>query len=304
MDFRWAISSFWGPIRIALPIRLSFPTGVTLCRTPLPQASPVPLPDILALKGLHPFSMKALATRFCVHVDAQAGDAQAFAALAPRIVGLVASGESKVPGSLMAQLPALKAVSVFGVGHDGINVARGSVVDEAARLAALADGSIAGAVIDVLDPRFAPVAHQATALERLCTGATWSEGPVDGQSVWRDAVEFTSGHTREVRRHDLVHRSALRHRLRPRRPQGRQRAGRLPHVPLRSRLGRTARGPRLRGRAQRAGVFARRVRAPHQRHVGGAWPATRSSSPRDVRSTASVSTPPGCSGLTAGAVQG
>jgi gluconolactonase len=77
-------------------------------------------------------------------------------------------------------------------------------------------------MIDVLDPRFAPVAQGAGALERLCTGATWSEGPVwmhedgsvlwsdipanrmlrwhetDGMSVWREAVEFTNGHAREA----------------------------------------------------------------------------------------------------------
>ena len=77
-------------------------------------------------------------------------------------------------------------------------------------------------MIEVLDPRFAPVAKGAGALEKLCTGAIWSEGPVwmqedgsvlwsdipnnrmlrwseaDGMAVWRDAVEFTNGHTREA----------------------------------------------------------------------------------------------------------
>jgi len=76
--------------------------------------------------------------------------------------------------------------------------------------------------IEVFDPRFADVAAGASALERLCSGATWSEGPVwfsedasllwsdipanrmlrwsaaDGLSVWRDAVEFTNGHVREA----------------------------------------------------------------------------------------------------------
>ena len=75
--------------------------------------------------------------------------------------------------------------------------------------------------IEVLDGRLAPVVRNATALERLCTGATWSEGPVwiaeddsvlwsdipgnrmlrwsarDGMSVFRDTVEFTNGHTRD-----------------------------------------------------------------------------------------------------------
>jgi gluconolactonase len=76
--------------------------------------------------------------------------------------------------------------------------------------------------IEVLDPRFAAVAEGAGALQRLCTGAVWSEGPVwmreddsvlwsdipnnrmlrwhpaGGLSVWRDGVEFTNGHAREA----------------------------------------------------------------------------------------------------------
>ena len=76
--------------------------------------------------------------------------------------------------------------------------------------------------LEVLDPRFAPVATGAGALQRLCTGAVWSEGPVwmaednallwsdipnnrmlrwhatTGMTVWREQVEFTNGHTREA----------------------------------------------------------------------------------------------------------
>ena len=75
--------------------------------------------------------------------------------------------------------------------------------------------------IEVFDDRLAPVVRDARPLERLCTGAVWSEGPVwiaeddsvlwsdipnnrmlrwsahDGMTVWRDAVEFTNGHTRD-----------------------------------------------------------------------------------------------------------
>lgn len=77
-------------------------------------------------------------------------------------------------------------------------------------------------MIESFDPRFASVAAGASALERLCGGAVWSEGPVwmhedhsvlwsdipnnrmlrwseaDGLTVWREAVEFTNGHTREA----------------------------------------------------------------------------------------------------------
>jgi gluconolactonase len=76
--------------------------------------------------------------------------------------------------------------------------------------------------IDVFDDRFTAIARGAGPLERLCTGAVWSEGPVwmredgsvlwsdipnnrmlrwhadVGMSVWRDRVEFTNGHAREA----------------------------------------------------------------------------------------------------------
>ncbi len=76
-------------------------------------------------------------------------------------------------------------------------------------------------MLEILDPRFGAVAQGASALERLCTGAVWSEGPVwmkedgallwsdipnnrmlrwhpdTGMTVWREKVEFTNGHTRE-----------------------------------------------------------------------------------------------------------
>ncbi len=76
--------------------------------------------------------------------------------------------------------------------------------------------------IAVFDPRFAAVAQGASGLERLCTGAVWSEGPVwmredqsllwsdipnnrmlrwhadGGMTIWRDDAEFTNGHVREA----------------------------------------------------------------------------------------------------------
>ena len=77
-------------------------------------------------------------------------------------------------------------------------------------------------MVEVFDPRFAGVAQGAGALQHLCTGAAWSEGPVwmheddsvlwsdipnnrmlrwhasTGLSVWRCEVNFTNGHTREA----------------------------------------------------------------------------------------------------------
>ena len=75
--------------------------------------------------------------------------------------------------------------------------------------------------IEIFDARMAHVVAHNPVLERLCTGARWSEGPVwiaeddsllwsdipndrmlrwserDGMRVWRERVEFTNGHTRD-----------------------------------------------------------------------------------------------------------
>lgn len=79
-------------------------------------------PEILAATQLHPLYQKALEAVYTVHQRAHEGDATAFAALAPRIVGLAAHGETRVSRELLAQLPQLKVVSVFGVGYDGVDV--------------------------------------------------------------------------------------------------------------------------------------------------------------------------------------
>jgi gluconolactonase len=76
--------------------------------------------------------------------------------------------------------------------------------------------------IHVLDSRFESIARGAGVLQKLCSGAIWSEGPVwmheddsvlwsdipnnrmlrwqarTGMTVWREQVEFTNGHTREA----------------------------------------------------------------------------------------------------------
>lgn len=82
-------------------------------------------------------------------------------------------------------------------------------------------------MVHIFDPRLMPVVQDAR-LERLCTGAIWSEGPVwlreddavlwsdipnnrmlrwsaqDGMTVWRENAEFTNGHTRDLNG-DLLH---------------------------------------------------------------------------------------------------
>ncbi len=78
--------------------------------------------DVLAVAKVHPLYLERLKAVYNVHDRAHEGDAAAWAALAPRIQGVAGGGESSVPASLLAQLPQLKVVSVFGVGYDGVDV--------------------------------------------------------------------------------------------------------------------------------------------------------------------------------------
>lgn len=50
-------------------------------------------------------------------------DAAGFAEMAPRLRGMVVTGESVVSLELIARLPALEVISVVGVGYDGIDMA-------------------------------------------------------------------------------------------------------------------------------------------------------------------------------------
>ncbi len=79
--------------------------------------------DVLAVAKLSPLLAPQLAAAYHVHDRVHEADPAAFAAVAPRIRGIAASGESKVGAELIAQLPALEIISVMGVGYDGIDVA-------------------------------------------------------------------------------------------------------------------------------------------------------------------------------------
>ncbi len=80
-------------------------------------------PEVLAVTQLSPFYLQSLNAHFTVHDRLQETDPIAFAAAAPRIRAIAASGESRVGAALIAQLPALEIISVMGVGYDGVDVA-------------------------------------------------------------------------------------------------------------------------------------------------------------------------------------
>lgn len=78
--------------------------------------------DVLSVTALSPLLEPQIRSTFNLHDRLHESDPAAFELVAPRIRAIAASGESKVTEELMARLPALELISVFGVGYDGINV--------------------------------------------------------------------------------------------------------------------------------------------------------------------------------------
>jgi hydroxypyruvate reductase len=90
--------------------------------TATPSTTTAEQPEVLVVAKLWPPMMEALRGAFRVHDRVHETDPTAFAAVAPRIRAIAGSGESKVSRELIAQLPKLEVISVFGVGYDGVDV--------------------------------------------------------------------------------------------------------------------------------------------------------------------------------------
>lgn len=87
------------------------------------MSAPSNRPHILTVAKLPPFLMEPLQAAYEVHDRLHESDPAAFAKVAPLVRAIAGGGESKVPRSLMEQLPALEMVSIMGVGYDGVDVA-------------------------------------------------------------------------------------------------------------------------------------------------------------------------------------
>lgn len=129
----------------------------------------------LAVAKLSPMFVSQLATAFTLHDRLHETDPAAFAALAPRIRALAASGDSKVSAELMATLPALEIVSVMGVGYDGIAVqaakARGIVVTHT-------PGVLNDDVADLALGLMLCAARQLPAADRHAREGRWLQAPM------------------------------------------------------------------------------------------------------------------------------
>jgi hydroxypyruvate reductase len=79
-------------------------------------------PHILQVAKFSPYLTEKLHQAFTVHDQVHESDPDAFAAIKDQIAAIAGGGESKVPASLIAQLPGLRMISIFGVGYDGVDV--------------------------------------------------------------------------------------------------------------------------------------------------------------------------------------
>jgi hydroxypyruvate reductase len=125
-------------------------------------------PDLLTVAKLPPFLMAPLQEAFNVHGASEGAPLE-------RIRAIAGSGESKVSGELIAQLPALEIVSIMGVGYDGVDVA-----------AAKARGVLVTHTPDVLNDDVADlalalaldVARRIPQADRHVRAGLWPQGPM------------------------------------------------------------------------------------------------------------------------------
>jgi lactate dehydrogenase-like 2-hydroxyacid dehydrogenase len=148
---------------------------LTLPSAENPGACTLPDIEILSVANPPPFLLEPLQAKYVVHQRLHESDPAAFAAVAPKIRAIVASGESKVGAALIAQLPALEVISVMGVGYDGIDVAaakaRGVVVTHTP--AVLNDD-----VADLAIALMLAWSRQIARADRFVRAGDWPKGPL------------------------------------------------------------------------------------------------------------------------------
>jgi hydroxypyruvate reductase len=132
-------------------------------------------PHILQVAKLSPYLTDKLHQAFTVHDRVHESDAAAFSAIKVGIQAIIGGGESKVPASLIAQLPALRLVSIFGVGYDGVDVP-----------AAIAHGAKVTHTPDVLNDEVADLAlalmlavsRNIVQADQHVRSQAWLQGPM------------------------------------------------------------------------------------------------------------------------------
>lgn len=129
-------------------------------------------PAILLMSRLPDSLVGRLRARFDCHVLAELDDA-ALTALAPRLSGMVATGESVVARELIDRLPALEVISVLGVGYDGIDMA---AARERKVVVAHTPGLSTDDIADFAMALLLAAARQVVGADRFVRSGGWTTG--------------------------------------------------------------------------------------------------------------------------------
>ena len=129
-------------------------------------------PAVLLVSRLPDSLVGRLRERFDCHLLADL-DAAGLAALAPRLRGMVATGESVVARELIARLPALEVISVLGVGYDGIDMA---AARERKVVVAHTPGLSTDDIADFALALLLAAARQVVGADRFVRSGGWATG--------------------------------------------------------------------------------------------------------------------------------
>ncbi|MBU3646626.1 MAG: 2-hydroxyacid dehydrogenase, partial [Limnohabitans sp.] len=131
--------------------------------------------DVLSVTKLSPLLEPQLRAVFQLHDRLHETDPAAFAKIAPHIRAIAANGESKVPAALIAQLPALEIISVFGVGYDGVDVAAAKARNV---MVTHTPNVLNDDVADLAMGLMLAAARQLPAADRYVKDGHWLNGPM------------------------------------------------------------------------------------------------------------------------------
>ena len=131
--------------------------------------------EILSAAKLSPLLEPQVRAHYTLHDRLHESDPAAFAKIAPHIRGIAAHGESKVPAELIAQLPALEIISVFGVGYDGVDVAAAKARNI---MVTHTPNVLNDDVADLAMGLMLSAARQLPAADRYVKEGQWLQGPM------------------------------------------------------------------------------------------------------------------------------
>jgi hydroxypyruvate reductase len=131
--------------------------------------------DVLSVAKLSPLLEPQLRAVFNLYDRVHETDPVTFSKIAPSIRAIAASGESKVPASLIEQLPALEIISVFGVGYDGVDVAAAKARNV---MVTHTPNVLNDDVADLAIGLMLAAARQLPAADRYVKEGQWPSGPM------------------------------------------------------------------------------------------------------------------------------